>query len=218
MPQSSAFSVGILRPHHGRNDEFLDMEPSFDVSNITAAILAGGAGTRLGGRDKGLEMLAGKPLVAHVADALHGQAGRLLISANRNTDRYGEFAPVCADAATGFRGPLAGILAALTACQTQWLLTVPVDCPRPSVDLARRLWGALGEASAAVADTGAGREPLFALYRRGLVGSAQAALQRDLSVWRWQDEIGAVIVDFSDARAAFMNLNSPEDFRKWNSQ
>jgi len=189
----------------------------FDPTEITAAILAGGAGTRLGRRDKGLELLAGKPLVAHVVDALRGQTGSLLNCANRNPERYAEFAPVCADAAPGFRGPLAGILTALTACSTQWLLTVPVDCPRPPADLARRLWSAIGAASAAVADVDARREPLFALYRRELADSAQAALQRDLPVWRWQDEIGAVVVDFSDAGAGFVNLNTPEDFRLWKS-
>jgi len=189
----------------------------FDATGITAAILAGGAGMRVGGRDKGLEMLAGEPLIAHVINSLQRQAESLLICVNRNPARYAEFAPVCADAMPDFRGPLAGILAALTACSTQWLLTVPVDCPRPPADLARRLWSAVGAASAAVVDVDARREPLFALYRRELAGSAQAALQRDLPVWRWQDDMGAVAVDFSDARAGFVNLNAPEDFRLWKS-
>jgi len=58
-------------------------------------------------------------------------------------------------------------------------------------------------------------EPLFALYRRELAAEAAAALTRDEPVWRWQQQIGAVEVDFSDAPEGFVNLNTPEDFRRW---
>jgi molybdopterin-guanine dinucleotide biosynthesis protein A len=185
-----------------------------DPAEITAAILAGGAGTRLGGRDKGLEMLAGKPLIAHVIEALRGQCGGLLICANRNPQTYARFAPVCADAAPGFHGPLAGIAAALAACQTDWLLTLPVDCPRPPAHLAQRLRTGAGSTRAGVARTQR-VEPLFAVYRRELAAEAAAALVRDEPVWRWQQQIGAVEVDFTDVREAFMNLNTAGDFRRW---
>jgi molybdenum cofactor guanylyltransferase len=187
---------------------------AFDPADITAAILAGGAATRLGGHDKGLELLSGKPLIAHVLDALRGQAGKLLICANRNADRYSAFAPVCADATAGFLGPLAGITAALEACKTDWLLTVPVDCPLPPIDLASRLRAYVGDARAAVAHT----EPLFALYRRELGIEAAAALARNEPVWRWQQQIGAVEIDFIDASEAFVNLNTREDFERWQAE
>ena len=187
---------------------------TFDPAEITAAILAGGAGSRLGGRDKGLEMLAGKPLIAHVVDALRGQAGALLVCASRNANRYAGFAMVCADSISGFQGPLAGISAALSACRSPWLLTVPVDCPQPPADLARRLHAQTGTARAAVA-CAQRVEPLFALYRRELAVEAAAALARDEAVWRWQESIAAAAVDFADAREAFVNLNTAEDFRHW---
>jgi molybdenum cofactor guanylyltransferase len=186
----------------------------FDRAEITAAILAGGAATRLGGRDKGLELLAGKPLIAHVVDAVRAQAGNLLICANRNAELYAAFAPVCADVSAGFRGPLAGISAALAACQTDWLLTVAVDCPCPPVDLASRLRLHASNARAAVARAQR-TEPLFALYRRELALEAAAALERGEPVWRWQQQIGAVEVDFADANEPFVNLNTPADFRRW---
>jgi molybdenum cofactor guanylyltransferase len=188
---------------------------AFEPATITAAILAGGEGTRIGGRDKGLELLAGEPLIAHVVAALAGQAGASLICANRNPERYSEFARVCADATAGFRGPLAGIAAALAACDTEWLLTLPVDCPRPPTDLARRLYAAVGSARAAVAQDGEQRQPLFALYRRELAGDAREALALDMPVWRWHDRLGAVEVDFSDARDGFVNLNTDDEFRRW---
>jgi molybdenum cofactor guanylyltransferase len=186
---------------------------AFSRVGITAAILAGGEGSRLGGRDKGLMPLAGKPLVAHAVAALWSQAGNLLICINRNNAQYATFAVICTDRAAGFHGPLAGIAAALAVCETPWLLTTPVDCPQPPIDLARRLHAA--GARVAVAHDGARRQPLFALYRRDLAASAASALAHDLPVWRWQDEVGAVEVDFSGTPQAFLNLNTDEDFRRW---
>ena len=188
---------------------------AFDPATITAAILAGGAGSRLDGRDKGLQPLAGQPLAAHAIAALRGQADSLLICANRNIERYAEFARVCPDRSAGFAGPLAAIAAALAICETQWLLTVPVDCPQPPTDLARRLHAYVGDAPASVA-RGVRREPLFALYRRELAADATAALERDEPVWRWQDRIGAIEVGFPGE--AFVNLNTGGDFRRWEQQ
>jgi|SRR5579859_6355510 len=186
-------------------------------AQITAAILAGGAGSRLDGCDKGLQPLAGRVLIEHVLDALGDSAATVLVSANRNAPRYAAYGRVLADAegADTYRGPLAGIAAALAACTTPWLLTLPVDCPRPPRDLATRLAQALGTSPAAVAHDGAQVQPLFALYSSALAPSAAAALRADRAVWRWQQELGAVPVDFSDCRAAFDNLNTVEDFRRW---
>lgn len=189
----------------------------FAAGAVTAAVLAGGQGARVDGRDKGLMPLGGRPLVAWVCESLRGQAGRLLICANRHVAEYAAFALVIADLETGYRGPLAGIAAALAACETPWLLTVPVDSPRPPPDLAVRLWTAAvaNGADGAAARHGRNREPLFAIYRRELAASAQAALAGEGAVWRWQDRCGAVEADMSDRAAYFANLNTPEDFRRW---
>jgi molybdopterin-guanine dinucleotide biosynthesis protein A len=188
----------------------------FDPVDITAAILAGGAGTRLGGRDKGLVALAGKPLIAHVTQSLKGQTRDVLICINRNAEQYAAFATICTDRSAAFQGPLAGIDAALAVCTTTWLLTLPVDCPHPPADLAQRLHDAACAAGArvAVAHDGVRRQPLFAMYRRESVDAA-LALSKDLAVWRWQDINGAIEVDFTDAPQAFVNLNVAEDFRDW---
>jgi molybdenum cofactor guanylyltransferase len=185
----------------------------FDCGQITAAILAGGEGKRLGGRDKGLEPLTGKPLIARVTEALQLQAGNLLICINRNNAQYATFGVICTDGASPFRGPLAGIASAAAASTAPWLLTVPVDCPSPPRDLARRLCET--GARVAVAHDGQRRQPLFALYARDALSGADSALGRDLPVWRWQDELGAVEVDFSDTPQSFINLNSADEFRRW---
>ena len=183
-----------------------------NAPSITVAILAGGASTRLGGRDKGLEPLLDRPLVAWAADAWKAQDIALVVVANRNIDDYERHASVIRDVAQGFRGPLAGIAAALAACTTPLLLTVPVDCPDPPSDLRERLSASLHDSVAAVAYDGERRQPLFALYRRDAADSAANAVLTGQGVWQWQDAIGAREVDFSDQRRKFHNLNTPEDF------
>lgn len=193
---------------------------------VTFAILAGGAATRLAGRDKGLERLCGRPLIAWVIDAItimdHSLdtdstaiiAPRLLIMANRHQDEYASYAPVFADRVPGFRGPLAGISSALIACETKWLLTVPVDNPDPPRDLAIRLLRATmeGDPCCVVAHDGSRRQPLFAIYRNELAAAAAAGVAASQGVWFWQDVIGARELDFSDRRLQFENLNTREDF------
>ena len=56
--------------------------------NITGGILAGGQATRMGGADKGLQLLHGLPLYLHIAQKLSPQVASILISANRNLERY----------------------------------------------------------------------------------------------------------------------------------
>jgi molybdopterin-guanine dinucleotide biosynthesis protein A len=183
--------------------------------SVTAAILAGGQGRRIGGLDKGMQTLFGRPVVSYVVDALRRHCQTIVICANRHRDEYSKLADVLTDDAPGFRGPLAGISTALAHCETRWLLTVPVDTPRPPDDLIARLLTRIGTAPAAVADDGTRRQPLFALYANTLAASARNALEHNLAVWRWQDEIGATTVDFSDVAAAFNNLNTLDDFRRW---
>ncbi|HEY3521532.1 MAG TPA: molybdenum cofactor guanylyltransferase MobA [Rhodanobacteraceae bacterium] len=189
-------------------------------------VLAGGAGSRVGGADKGLLLLQGRPLVAHVLDALHLQCDAVLVVANRNLDEYSRFAKTVRDESESHAGPLAGIVAALTdstvaasSHSCEWLLTVPVDCPHPPEGLRERLQSTLAKSEqpgCAFVHDGDGAQPLFALYRLSqgatLLGSARAALRSHASVLRWQVEIAARAVDFSDQRAAFHNLNTPQDF------
>src|ERR1041385_8160772 len=104
---------------------------------VTAAVLAGGRATRMGGEDKGLmELEPGRPMIAYVVTALQPQAQAVMINANRNIDRYAKYADtVVMDALPDFQGPLAGIAACLKACPTPYLLTVPCDSPLVAPDL-----------------------------------------------------------------------------------
>jgi len=138
-------------------------------ATITALILAGGASSRMGGIDKGLVDVAGHPLVEHVAARLSPQVAGVLISANRNLPlwrRYGW--PVLTDAAPAGRGPLAGILAGLEQCPTDWLLVVPCDAPALPQDLAARLAAADPSRPLRVAHAGGDWQPVCALLHRRL--------------------------------------------------
>ncbi|TAN04881.1 MAG: molybdenum cofactor guanylyltransferase MobA [Rhodanobacteraceae bacterium] len=199
------------------------------VDGVLGLALAGGAGTRVGGEDKGLLPLSGRPMVEHVLDHLRTQCERVLIVANRNLDRYASYAPTIHDEALGHAGPLAGLIAAFGFLDAnrhalpRWLLTVSIDCPDAPRDLAARLHAALAARDAtrcAYARIAGKPQPLFALYRIGggpltWKQSAQAALREHGSPWRWHTSLNAIAVDFGDGVDAFHNLNTLEDFRDY---
>jgi molybdenum cofactor guanylyltransferase len=120
------------------------MAEHYPKHRVTALILAGGMGRRVAGRDKGLLIYQGKPLVSHVAAALKDQASAMFVSANRSLNTYRNlgFTPL-ADLRAGFPGPLAGLEAGFAACRTDYLLVSPCDTPHIPHDLGQRLWQAM---------------------------------------------------------------------------
>lgn len=168
----------------------------------------------MGGIDKGLVMLDGRPLVAQVIDRLAPQVDTLLISANRNADAYRALGhPVVADHLPGFIGPLAGIHAGLKACTTPLLVTAACDSPFLPTDLVARLLTGLEGSNALVAvpRTPDGLQPTFALMRREATARLEAFLDRGgRGMQAWFREMPLAIVDFPDAEA-FANINTPEE-------
>jgi molybdopterin-guanine dinucleotide biosynthesis protein A len=189
---------------------------------ITGVILAGGRGSRMGGIDKGLVELAGRPLIEWVLDALAPQVGALIINANRHHDIYARYGvPVIADSDPGFNGPLAGMSSAMRAAGTDWILTVPCDGPLLPPDLSSRLITALMSGGAPLA-TVIERERMHPVYSLMPV-SLEQALSADLAagarkVADWVARLGPALADFSDRPRAFSNLNSAEDVARLTSQ
>lgn len=181
--------------------------------DVTALILAGGAGRRSGGRDKGLLPWQGKPLVDRVIHRLRPQVAKILISCNRNTGNYARRAPVVTDLRPGFAGPLAGMEAASGRVDTDWLLVSPCDTPNLPDDLCRRLMSALSEPEgerslAGYAVDADGAHYLCALLRREALASLPKFLDSGArAVHHWYAEIGALPVSFPDSEHAFLNLN-----------
>ena len=181
---------------------------------ITGLVLAGGLGRRMGGVDKGLQLLDGQRLVDRVIGRLMPQVDALLVNANRNLDVYAELGhPLVVDRFEGFVGPLAGIHAGLTACTTPWLAVVPCDAPFLPLDLVVRLRAALESPAAhiAVARTADGLQPTFALMHRDALASLTDYLATGGRRLRdWYQTLPLAIIDFADAEA-FTNLNSPAE-------
>ena len=183
--------------------------------NITGAILAGGQARRMGGADKGLMTLHGKPLITYVIDILTPQVGTLIINANRNIDQYSALGyPIIQDAVLGQAGPLAGIASALRAAKTDYVLVVPCDSPYLPHDLAARLAAALTQehAEVAVAHDGTRMQPVVALLQCDLAEDILQSIQRGHNkTERWMTSRRLALADFSDQPQAFKNINTPED-------
>lgn len=185
------------------------------MADITGVILAGGQGRRMGGVDKGLQDLRGRPLVQWVLERLAPQVGSVLINANQNLPRYAEFGcPVLPDRIPDFAGPLAGLHAALAQTATPLIATVPCDSPFLPADLVQRLHAALAadNAELAVARAGGRVHRAFCLARRELLPKLDAFLAAGgRKVGLWHASLNAVEVAFDDEAAAFDNINTAED-------
>jgi molybdopterin-guanine dinucleotide biosynthesis protein A len=184
-------------------------------TEITGVVLAGGRGRRMGGTDKGLMVFRSRPLVSYALDALHEAAGTLLINANRNREAYARFGhPVVADRTAAFDGPLAGLLSAMRAADTPYVLTIPCDAPLVDGRLLARLGAALtaNGAELCAAHDGERLQPVFLLAERRLADSLERYLaegQRKVETWLRRHQLA--VADFSDHPELFANLNTPED-------
>ena len=181
---------------------------------ISAILLAGGAGRRMGGEDKGLLKLKDKPLAEWVISRIAPQVDEILISANRNLDTYSAFGyPVLPDKTEGYAGPLAGVARGLLDAKHELLLSVPCDTPFLPDDLVPRLLAALqtGDYDCAVPYLGESGQHAICLMRRAVGASlAQYLALGGSKVQAWQAGLKCTHVDFTDAAPFFVNLNRPE--------
>lgn len=187
-------------------------------AGIAGLILAGGQGTRMNHRDKGLVLFRGEPMVAHVARRLAPQVGRLVISANRHAALYARYGQVVADGEPelgAWQGPLLGIAAGLSEVASEaWLVVAPCDTPFLPPDLAVRLIGAAESADAplAYAMSGGQRHSACMALRTSLLPALLGYLRGgDRKVGLWQARMGGAEARFDDAPGAFVNLNTPEE-------
>ena len=193
-----------------------------EKNNITAVVLAGGRGRRLGGQDKGLMELDGKPLIEHILGLVTPQVSAVIINANRNQQVYANLGhPVISDNMSDYQGPLAGFAAALAASKTDYIMTLPCDGPYVPADLVSRLSAALKDnhAELAVAYDGQRMQPVYALIPRSLLGSLQDFLDAgDRKIDLWYARHNTALADFSDVIDTFVNINTEDDLRELDKQ
>lgn len=185
------------------------------VSNVTGVVLAGGAGRRVGNRDKGLIPFRGKPLVAHACERLNVQVGRLIISCNRNLDQYRAFAPtVVVDRRQGFQGPLSGLESVAPLVRTDYVAIAGCDMPDLPVDWVSRLIMATSPHNGAApricyAHDGHRAQYLCAVIKRECLGTLGGFLDEGRrAVKEWFTVHDGVAVDFSDQPLCFRNYNT----------
>lgn len=188
---------------------------------ITALILAGGRGSRMGSVDKGLQLFKGMPMVAHVLERMSPQVDEVIINANRSIDQYAAFGHrVVPDTIDGFAGPLAGLHVGLMQATTPLLVTAPCDSPFLPLDLVTRLHNAmeLGNVDLAVAKTYDQVHPVFCLVKRDLEPHLREFLasgQRKID--KWYATLRVVEVQFDDQESAFANINTEVELRELES-
>lgn len=180
--------------------------------NITAVILAGGKGRRLGGQDKGLVKYKGKMLIEHVLDRIKPQVNSILINANRNQQAYRQYGyPVINDELNDYQGPLAGFATAMKTTKSDYIITLPCDGPMLATDLVSRMIDSLtnNSHSIAVAHDGERLQPVYALIPVTLIDSLEDYLSNgDRKIDLWYAEHKTVLVDFSDNVESFFNINT----------
>ncbi len=189
---------------------------------VMAVVLAGGLARRMGGGDKCLKLLAGRPILAHVLERLDGQAERILLNANGDLTRFASWGvPVVADVVAGFGGPLIGVLTALEWAATHApeitdVVSVPADGPFLPRNLVRRLVEARAGAGAVLAQAASnGRpNPVVGLWPVAVAAELRRAVVEEgiAKVDAWTARYRLATVDFKVTQLdPFFNANTQED-------
>ena len=197
------------------------------TEEVAGVLLAGGLSRRMGGGDKGLRSLGGRPILDHVVERVRHQVGPLLLNANGDAGRFAGYGlPVRGDVLEGFAGPLAGVLTGMewvaeVAPSCRWLVSFACDAPFLPQDLVRDLLAAAEDKDADLAcATSRGRShPVFGLWRLDLREDLRHAMIEEeiRKVDRWTARYRLVEVHFPDIETPrgpidpFFNTNSPED-------
>lgn len=193
-----------------------------DAPAVVGVLLAGGQSRRMGGGDKCLRPLAGKPILQRIVERLRPQVRRLVLNANGDPARFADYGlPVMGDSVEGFAGPLAGVLAGLdwaaaNAPDCAMIVTVPTDAPFLPLDLVARLVAAVGEGRAdlACAASNGQAHPVVGLWPVALRDDLRHAMTVEAirKVDRWTARHRLVTVAFPSVPVdPFLNVNRPED-------
>ncbi|MPZ09788.1 MAG: molybdenum cofactor guanylyltransferase MobA [Kiloniellaceae bacterium] len=200
------------------------------TDNVAGVLLAGGLSRRMGGGDKCLRELGGRPILAQVIERAAPQVGSLVLNANGDPARFESFGlPVAADVVEGYAGPLAGVLtgldwAAENAPAAPWVASFACDAPFFPAGMVARMLAAVEAAGAdmACAVTHGRTHPVFGLWPVGLREALRRAMLEEeiRKVDLWTARYRLVEVAFPDVETPagpldpFFNTNRPEDLEE----
>src|SRR5208337_3845557 len=197
----------------------------FDRGSTLGLILNGGLARRLGGADKGLVPLAGRPMLAHVIARLRTQCGAIAISANGDPTRFQGFGlPVLPDDPPASAGPLAGVLAGLEYCarsggRLTHVASLPADAPFAPEDFVARLHERRRQAGAeiAVAASGGRVHHVAALWPVELAAQLRRALVDEglRRVESFAQRFSVAVVEWAvEPMDPFFNVNTQEELAR----
>ncbi len=190
--------------------------------DITAIILAGGRGRRLGGIDKGLLELNQRPLIEYVIDSITPQVVSLAISANRNQDKYSGYGvDVIADLKRDYQGPLSGMASVMNSVRTSHVLVVPCDMPGLPADLVQRMTAALNNSGCEIVVVHDGRRiqnvvMLMATKLHKELNTFLASGGRAIKDWLAIHDIA--VADFNGSEEQFGSINTQDDVDRFQAR
>jgi molybdopterin-guanine dinucleotide biosynthesis protein A len=196
--------------------------PSASSPVILGLLLAGGLARRMGGGDKPLRTIAGRPILDHVIERLAPQCAALLVNANGDPARFARWGlPVVADGVADFPGPLAGILAGLEWAAAErpdvtHLVSVAADTPFIPRDLVARFVAQAQAQGArlACAASGGWSHPVVGLWPVEIATDLRRALveEDERKIDRFTARYSLATVTWpAEPYDPFFNANAPED-------
>ncbi|MHA6308377.1 molybdenum cofactor guanylyltransferase MobA [Hafnia paralvei] len=185
------------------------------MHDIEGVILAGGRASRMGGDDKGLVMLNGKPLYQYVLETLKPQVKTLSISTNRNLPIYQQSGlKVFSDTLRDYPGPLAGMLSGLQQSKHEWVMFAPCDVPFIPSDIVQYLWIHRAGHKAAYIHDGNRAHPTIALLNRALISPLMKYLEQgERKLMIFLEQCNAQQVTYL-AQDCFINFNTHEECQR----
>lgn len=181
-----------------------------NLDKVSCIILAGGEGKRVDGADKGLVLYKYIPLIEHVLSSIKPQVDEIVISANRNIDIYKEYGyKVIVDAAEDYKGPLAGIAAALPYCTYDRVLIVPCDMPYLSDNIVEKLSGK-ADKDISIVESDNKMQLVFLMHKKLLTSIQQSLESEQLRLMQWVKSHQPAVIKFADD-SAFKNFNNRDD-------
>jgi len=189
--------------------------------DITVGILAGGKATRMNNKDKGLVIVNGLPLVENLINKISSHTKKIIINANRNINDYEKYGfPVIKDNLENFQGPLSGIFSMLEKIDTNYLFTIPCDCPNFSWNVTQKIIDEYDDTKEIyIAHNSIRSQPVFMLISKNKLETLKKFLSsgdRKIDIFYQQNNYKYVYFDKDSIY--FDNINTIEQLNEFNSK